>query len=369
MLRHFFAWVFVILAVAGASAGLGFYKYSQMMAAMSAGAAMPEPAEAVSSGRARDGEWSATTRAIGTVVALRQLELRNEIAGSIAELGFTSGSIVEAGQMLVQFDTRQERAALAAAEADARLAKSTFDRRESLRNSPAFSAQEYDKAREEYAAATARAKNLEVAIEKKRITAPFKARIGITNLQPGAYLDIGTQIATLQGIDADVYVDFALPQDGAIVMRPGVSVSLASAALPNGAGKAEIVAVDDSVDRANRTVRFRSVGKELGSLLRPGMFLDVIAVTSTPRPTVLVPLAAVRRSPYGQHVFVLVNEDGKLRARMRAVETGPVVGDDIAVAKGLASGELIATSGSFKLRDGLLVNTDLPPAGSKVSIN
>jgi membrane fusion protein (multidrug efflux system) len=72
---------------------------------------------------------------------------------------------------------------------------------------------------------------------------------------------------------------------------------------------------------------------------------------------VLVPLASVRRSPNGQHVFVLVEEDGKLRARMRTVTTGAVLGDEIAVHKGVAAGELIATSGSFKLRDGLLVDT------------
>ncbi len=54
---------------------------------------------------------------------MRQLEIRNEIAGSIAKLGFTSGDVVSQGQLLVQFDTRQEEAALAASEADARLAK------------------------------------------------------------------------------------------------------------------------------------------------------------------------------------------------------------------------------------------------------
>ena len=68
----------------------------------------------------------------------------------------------------------------------------------------------------------------------------------------------------------------------------------------------------------------------------------------------------MRRAPYGQLVFALVEEEGKLRARQRIVETGPVQGDDIAVVKGLSEGELIAGAGSFKLREGLLVQTGTP---------
>lgn len=360
MLKQLTAWLAVLVAVAGISAALGLYKRNELMAARSAASAGFEASEAVASTRAKNGEWSATTRSIGTVVAIRQLELRNEIAGVIAEMGFKSGQIVDKGQMLVQFDVRQEKAVLAAVEAEARLAKLTLDRRESLRNSAAFSPQEFDKAREDFAAATARASNLQVAIDKKRISAPFRARIGITNLQPGAYLDVATMIAMLQGVDPDAFVDFTLPQDSAAFLHAGSVVKVSAAGVPDGSAKAEIAAEDDSVDRANRTVRFRAIAKGLGDKLRPGMFVDVMAVTAPARATVLAPLAAIRRSPSGQHVFVLVTEGGKLRARQREVVTGAVVDQDIAIEKGLEAGELIAASGSFKLRDGALVSTEAP---------
>lgn len=375
MLRQFAGWLTVVIAALGISAGLGYYKFAELKAAKAAQEASPEPAEAVVTALARPGEWTASTRSIGTVVAMRELEIRNELAGAIAELGFTSGSVVDKGQLLVQFDVRQEQQNLAAVEAEARLAKLTLERRESLRNSAAFSVQEFDKAREDFAAATARAANLQVIIDKKRITAPFKARIGITNLQPGAYLDIGTRIAMLQGVDADAYVDFALAQDDAAAIRTGSLVTLHSPVIPNGSGEAKIIAEDDSVDRANRTVRFRAVASGLGHVFRPGMFVDVIAVTSTPRATVLVPLSALRRSPHGEHVFVLVSEDGKLRARQRVVKTGPVIQQDIAVENGIKVGETIATSGSFKLRDGALVQEQqqqgeaAPASSDQVSTN
>lgn len=370
MFRRLIAWLSVVLAMAAVAGGLGFYKYSEIQRAIAAGAAAPEPVEAVVSARAREGSWSATTRAIGSVVAVRQVEIRNEIAGVISEIGFTSGAVVEKGALLVKFDTRQEEASLAAAEAEARLAKLTLDRRESLRGSAAFSAQEFDKSREDFAAATARAKTLAVIVDKKRITAPFRARVGITNWQPGAFLDAGTLIVTLQGTDGDAYVDFSLPQDAAATVRAGTTVDLSGAAVPGGRTAARIIAEDNSADGNNRSIRFRAVAAGLGERLRPGTFVDVTVRTSEPRKAIMVPLAAVRRSPNGQHVFVLVDEEGKLRARMRTVETGAVEGNEIAIEKGLAVGERIAASGSFKLRDGLLVDTgEAPAAPASVGMN
>jgi hypothetical protein len=46
------------------------------------------------------------------------------------------------------------------------------------------------------------------------------------------------------------------------------------------------------------------------------------------------------------------------------VRTGGVQGTDIVITDGLAEGELIAGAGSFKLRDGLLVEMTEPPEGS-----
>ncbi len=372
MLRRAFAWLFLILAVAGIAGGLGLYKYREIQSAIAASQGSPEPVESVHSARARDGQWSASTRAIGSVVALRHVEIKNEIAGVIADIGFKSGDVVDEGGLLVQFDVRQEQAALAAAEAEARLATLTLERREGLRNSAAFNQQELDRSREEHAAAEARARNLRVIVDKKRITAPFRARVGITNWQPGAYLDVGTLIVTLQGVAADAYVDFSLPQDDAAHIGPGTQVRLTGPTIPGGEVTAEIIAEDNRADDA-RSVRFRAIAPGFGEKLRPGTFVDVTVETSKPRSAVMVPLASVRRSPSGQHVFVLVDEVGKLRARQRLVQTGAVQGSEIAIVKGIEAGELIATSGSFKLRDGLLVDagveTGKAPQTSSVGVN
>ena len=187
MARHILAWAAVVFAVAATAGGLGYYKYVEIRGAIAAADAFPEPQEAVETVRVRRGEWAASTRAVGTVVALRQVEIRNELPGTVVEMGFASGDIVEAGQVLLKLDTSQERASLAAAQAEARLAKVVFDRRDRLRSSDAHSELDLDRVREELAAATARVANLEAGIAKKTLVAPFRARVGLTDLQPGAY--------------------------------------------------------------------------------------------------------------------------------------------------------------------------------------
>jgi membrane fusion protein (multidrug efflux system) len=69
-----------------------------------------------------------------------------------------------------------------------------------------------------------------------------------------------------------------------------------------------------------------------------------------------VPTSALRRSPEGDHVFVLAKDaEGNLRAQLRRVQAGPALGDEVLIEHGLKAGERIATTGSFKLRDAALV--------------
>ena len=356
-MRAIAAWVGVVVIGAGVGGGLALAKFEEIAATAAAAAAMPEPATAVATAVARPGTWAPQAHAIGTVAALRRVELRGEVAGTVVRVGFASGDVVAAGQALVGLDARAERASLAVAEAEMRLAALTLDRREGLRDSPAFSPQELDRAREELAAATARAEALRVAIDKKTIRAPFRGRIGISDLQPGAYLEAGSQVATIHGVDDDAFVDFALPQDAGAALGVGAAVDVAIPAL-GAPVRAVIEAESEAVDRASRTVTYRARATATGERLRPGMFVDVFATIAAPKPIVLVPRTALRRSTNGAHVFVLEPGEGGIRASLRPVQAGQVQDGDVAIEEGLRVGELVAAEGSFKLMDGALVASE-----------
>jgi membrane fusion protein (multidrug efflux system) len=58
-------------------------------------------------------------------------------------------------------------------------------------------------------------------------------------------------------------------------------------------------------------------------------------------------------------VFLILSDStGKTRAHDQPVQSGPVIEDEVVILTGLAAGQKVATSGSFKLRESVLVAAD-----------
>jgi len=358
--------VVAILAVVAALAGFKYWRVSSMIAAA---AAFGEPAETVQVAAARPITWQAESSAAGTVVAREYVTLRNELSGTVAAVHFTSGQVVAAGQPLLDLDTRTERAELRSAEADIGLARLTADRTRKLVEEKAASQAEVDRAEAQLAQAEARRDVIATTIARKTLRAPFRGRIGLRDIHPGQYLAEGTELTTLESVADSVYVDFRLPQETAARLAPGAEVQVSGGGLA-AAATATVRAVDARADEASRTVRVRAEVAVAGEQLKPGTFVDVTVAAEAPRSVLAIPLAAVRRAAYGDHVFVIgaaaPGEKGP-RAEQRFVRTGPVVGTDIVILDGLAPGDRVATEGSFKLRQGSLVQVAGAPAPDPAS--
>src|SRR6476661_8712991 len=127
-------------------AGLAFIKFQQFQAMAQQFAAMQPPPDAVTTIVAQREEWPATLSAIGTVAAVQGVTVSADLPGIVDRIGFDSGKAVKAGDVLVQLDTRQERAQLAAAEAQLELSRLTFERMKSLVGHDAVSRAEFDAA-------------------------------------------------------------------------------------------------------------------------------------------------------------------------------------------------------------------------------
>lgn len=355
----------VLASIIGVVALLAAYKYWRISSLIATAASYAEPAEAVQVAVVRTISWQAKASAAGTIVAQQYVTLRNELSGTVAGVSFNSGQVVAAGEVLLALDTRTERAELRSAEADIALARLTADRTSRLVAERAASQAEVDRALAQLAQAEARRDVIATTIARKTIRAPFRGRIGLRDVHPGQFLAEGTELTTLEGLADSVFVDFRLPQEIAAQLAPGGIVRLSGAALPAPAD-AVVRAVDARADESSRTVRVRAEATGLASGVKPGAFVDVTVAAATSREVLAVPLAAVRRAAYGDHVFLIpasAAADG-LRAEQRFVETGPVVGTDIVILKGLAAGDRVATEGSFKLRQGSLVSVADPAAAA-----
>ncbi len=136
----------LLTALVGIGGALAAWKFAPDQ---QASAAQPEPAEAVSAVAATPREHRAATSAIGTVLALRSVTLRNELPGTVRQVNLQPGAIVEAGTVLVALDVSVEQADLKAQEAQLQLANATLQRLQRLRGFDAISEIDLDKARAE----------------------------------------------------------------------------------------------------------------------------------------------------------------------------------------------------------------------------
>jgi membrane fusion protein, multidrug efflux system len=358
----------MLVVALGAVAALGAVKTRQIQAMVTQASSFQPPPEAVTTTVAREEPWPTTISAIGTVRAVRGVLLSADLPGVVEALAFDSGRAVREGEVLVRLDARQERAQLAAAEAQRDLAKVNLDRIVGLVGQGILAQAELDRASAEHKQADARVGEIRATIERKQIRAPFAGVLGIRQVDLGQYLKAGDPIVPLQSLDP-IYVNFSVPQQQVAEVRPGREVHVTAAGSDAGESVGRITAVDSVVDAATRNVQVQATLANPRGELRPGMFVETYVATGERASVVVLPASAISYAPYGDSVYVVADAKGPAGEPAKAVtqqfvKLGPARGDQVAVLSGLAAGVEVVSSGAFKLRSGasVRVNNEVQPA-------
>jgi membrane fusion protein (multidrug efflux system) len=360
------AWIVAVGALVAAVLALAGVKAAQIGAMIKAGKSFTIPPESVTSAKVVTMEWQAARSAVGSLLAVHGVTVASEVPGTVREIGFDSGASVRKGDPLVKLDTSTEEAQLAAARADAGLAKANLDRARTLRESKSNSPADLDAALARSQQATANMATLQATIAKKTIRAPFDGRLGIRQVELGQVLASGTAIATLQSV-SPIYAEFWLPQQALADLSAGMQSRLRTDVFPQSSWTGVVTTVNSEVDVATRNVRIRATFPNADARLRPGMFANVEVLAPDKRQVLVIPSTAVLYAPYGDSVFAIEekkdNGATSLIAHQKFVRLGERRGDLIAVDSGLQPGESIVSSGAFKLRNGMAVavHNDLAP--------
>ena len=357
----------VILAIAA----LAFVKVRQFRAMAAQFAAMQPPPEAVTTTTTQQEEWPTTIDAIGTIAAVQGVVVSADLPGIVDRIAFESGKSVQEGDLLVQLDTRQEQAQLAAAEAQLELARVNFERMTGLVDQDAVARAEYDTAAAAHKQGVARVNEIRATIERKTIRAPFSGVLGIRQANLGQYLNGGDPVVPLQKLDP-IYVNFGVPQQDTGQIRIGRKVRVVLAERPDAPFAGRVTAIDSVVDQTTRNVQVQATLANRGATLQPGMFVRAQIALGPSRSMVVVPGSAISYAPYGDSVFVvedMKNDKGASYrgVRQQVVKLGGSRGDQVAIVSGLDAGVEIVTSGAFKLRNGaaVQVNNSVRPANNR----
>lgn len=326
-------------------------------------AQMQMPPETVTADSVRRDLWPDSVSATGSLVAVQGVTVGAELGGKILEITFESGNRVKAGDLLLRIDVTAEQAQLRSAEAAAKLARINLDRNRNLRTNHTVSQADLDTAEANFKQATAQVDNVRAVIAKKTVRAPFAGQLGLRQVNLGQIVEQGAPIVTLQTIDP-IYVDFSLPQQYFSVLQPGTEVRVTTDAAPGKVFSGRISAVNPVIDQVTRGVRSRATLSNEGELLRPGMFANVDVMLPSAQEVFSIPATAVLYAPYGDTVFVIEEQQDKKSGqkqqvlRQQIVRLGTTRGDFVSVTEGLKEGDIVVTSGVFKLRPKMAVVID-----------
>jgi membrane fusion protein, multidrug efflux system len=393
--------IFSIVGILVIIAALGVIKFLQIRSMIDHGKKMVPPPETVTATTVQAASWATDLTAVGTLTAVQGVTVACELPGKVVKIAFEPGAFIHKGELLIGQDTSSEEAQLQGAEAQAELARSNLQRDIRMLAERIISQADYDAAEASWKQALAQASNIRAAIGKKTIRAPFSGRLGIRQANLGQMLREGDPIVTLQTMNP-IYADFALPQQQLGQLRSGQPVRVTCDALPGLTSAGSITALNPLVDTETRNIRLQATLENPAEKLRPGMFVNVAVALPVRLQVLAIPATAVLYAPYGDSVFVIVdkkddkdnkdaqegkngkgskdkksgkggkgekdgkgsqaNKDGKV-LRQQFVRLGEKRGDFVAINSGLKEGDLIVSTGVFKLRNGqsVLVDNKLAP--------
>jgi membrane fusion protein, multidrug efflux system len=287
---------------------------------------------------------------IGVARGRQSVTITSSTTELVTRVRFRDGQSVPRGAVLVDLQASEEDANIITARAAEEQARRQYLRWKTLADKGIVS----PAAMEQYKATHEQARANLLAAQSRRsdraIRAPFSGVVGISDIAPGALINPGAEVATLDDIST-IRVDFEIPDRYLPVVRQGQAIVARPDALADRSFPGRIATLDTRIDERTRAIRARAEFANPTGELRPGMMMRV-GINQSSRQAVSVPEAAVQYLGESANVFVIAKGPNGAVAEQRPVTLGLTEQGFVEIRTGLRAGEQVIADGISRIQPG-----------------
>lgn len=364
------------------------------------------PAVTVSSAIAKITEYHPYINSVGSFVAVNGIDVGSQSPGIITKIRFKSGQYISKGSSLIDLEDSIEQADLKLNQSDLSLQEAEFKRQKELQAHNATSLSNLDRAQAKLLESQARVEKALALIKQKHITAPFSGFLGIRQVDLGQYIKPGeTSIVTLQSLDP-ILLKFSIPEHLINKIKINQLINFSVEQYPKKEFVGKIIAINSKSNKDTHNIEIQAKvancpvdflthqtqsnikiiknnnsntiecstkankkNKITNYAFIPGTFASVKIAQKLADNNIIVPSTAISYSMYGDSIFIIEKLPPKNSKDIRDkfivkkvyVKTGGQQDNYTIIKKGLKDGQLVVSSGEFKLQDGneVAINNDI----------